>query len=426
MAGGAERRRARPRARRAAAAAAAAWWFVPALLGGGYWYLRNLIVAGSPMPEIEQLGPISLPHPERLQDGRPDFDIAHYATDTGVWRHYFVARPARRLRRALAAGPARRRSPAALLAIFAAATALVRWLGGVALFGLLAYLFTPLGAAGAEGEPVGFAINIRYVIPALLAGARPAAAAALPRRPKRQWGLLAVLVLVFLVTDRSDDALRDPARLFALAWSCSLVVAVPTRLCWLAAERGLPAARSSAALRGAGAGRGRDRLPGPAPLPRRTASPTTGAEDDGSPAWTSTPPTAGRAASSDARIGLAGTTAGFAGYGFYGTDLSNEVVYLGEEGPHGAFNAIPTCQAFRAAVNDADLDYLVTSPFLNFIHPEQPDPLARGALAARRERRDAGPPQRPGHRLEGRRSRLDPAACGPANAPLREIPDTPH
>ena len=90
------------------------------------------------------------------------------------------------------------------------------------------------------------------------------------------------------------------------------------------------------------------------------------------PACTSTPPTAGRAASSDARIGLAGTTAGFLQYGFYGTDLSNRVLYLGAEGPHGAFNAIPTCADFRAAVNAADLDYLVTTPFLNFIQPSAP------------------------------------------------------
>ena len=76
----------------------------------------------------------------------------------------------------------------------------------------------------------------------------------------------------------------------------------------------------------------------------------------------------------DARIGLAGTTAGFAGYGFYGTDLSNRVLYLGEPGPHGAFNALPTCAAFRAAVNDAELDYLVTAPFLNFLHPSDPVP----------------------------------------------------
>ena len=69
--------------------AAAGWWFVPALLGGGFWYLRNLVVAGNPLPAVESLGPISLPHPERLQIGRPDFSIAHYATDTDVWRDYF-------------------------------------------------------------------------------------------------------------------------------------------------------------------------------------------------------------------------------------------------------------------------------------------------------------------------------------------------
>ena len=88
--------------------AAAAWWFVPALLAGGFWYLRNLVVAGNPLPEVENLGPISLPHPERLQVGRPDFSIVHYATDTDVWRHYFAPGPARGLRGALAAGGRRR------------------------------------------------------------------------------------------------------------------------------------------------------------------------------------------------------------------------------------------------------------------------------------------------------------------------------
>lgn len=406
-----------PRGRRGAAAI---WWFVPALLGGGFWYLRNLIVAGNPLPEIESIGPITLPHPDRLQIGRPDFDIAHYATDTGIWRHYFSPG----LHEAfgglwplvlLAA------LGAALLAIFGARDRLIRWVGGVALFGMLAYLFTPLGAAGAEGEPVGFAINIRFVIPALLLAL---VLLPLPRfldAPKRQSGLLAALVLVFLLTDRPDGPLRDPARLFALL-VVILAVAVPAAL-WLARDRGAgrglvaaglgalafavvalgyPVQRHYLEQRFANAGSEEEQIPG--------------MDLDSAYRWAR--------GVHDARIGLAGTTASFASYGFYGADLSNRVDVLGVDGPHGAFNAIPTCAAFRAAVNAAELDYLVTSPFLNFIHPGSPIPSPE-ARWLRREPAvtpilHSGPVTV--WKVQGK---LDPAACGPVNAPLDEIPDTP-
>jgi hypothetical protein len=126
----------------------------------------------------------------------------------------------------------------------------------------------------------------------------------------------------------------------------------------------------------------------------------------------------------DARIGLAGTSAGFAGYGFYGTDLSNRVIYLGEPGPRGAYNALPSCRAFRAAVNEADLDYLVTAPFLNFLHPSQPIPSPEARWL--RGERSVAPLLRSGPVTVWKvRGALDPAACGAANAPLREIPNTP-
>jgi hypothetical protein len=125
----------------------------------------------------------------------------------------------------------------------------------------------------------------------------------------------------------------------------------------------------------------------------------------------------------DSRIGLAGTTAGFAGYGFYGPDLSNHVVYLGEKGPHGAFNAIPTCEAFRAAVDDEDLDYLVTSPFLNFLHSSRPvpSPEARWLQGAG----GAKPILREGKVTVWKVTGPLKPTCGPANEPLREIPNTP-
>ncbi|HEX4306959.1 MAG TPA: hypothetical protein VHZ54_13050 [Solirubrobacterales bacterium] len=397
---------------------AAGWWFVPALIGGGYWYLRNLIVAGNPIPEVTKLGPISLPHPERLQEGRPNYDIVHYATDTGIWRHYFspgLHDAFGSLWPLVVVGAV----AACLLAIFSGRDKLIRWLGGVALLGLVAYLFTPLGAAGAEGEPVGFAINVRFVIPALLAAL---VLVPLPRflhGPRRQWGLVAVLTLVYLVTDRPDDGLHDKARLFALAFVI-VFVAVPA-LIWLARRDGLPGrivAASLAALALAAVALGypvqrhylNHRF---ANLTAETSIP--GMDLDDAYRWAR--------GIRDSRIGLAGTTAGFAGYGFYGPDLSNQVIYLGESGPHGAFNAIPTCEGFRAAVNEAELDYLVTTPFLNFIHPGKPIPSPEARWL--RGSGGAKPLFNEGPVTVWRVTGPLKPQCTAANRPLRQIPDTP-
>jgi hypothetical protein len=396
---------------------AAGWWFAGGLPGGGYWYLRNLIVAGSPIPEATRLGPISLPHPERLQEGRPGYSISHYLTDTGVWRHYFVPGVHDAfgvLWPVVLVGAV----AACLLAIFRGRDRLIRRLGGAALFALVAYLFTPLGAAGAEGEPVGFAINIRYVIPALLAAL---VLLPLPRfldPPKRQWGLVVGLAVVYLVTDRPDHALHDKTRLFALAFVI-VFVAVPA-LIWMARRDGAPTrlvAAALAALAVAVIALGY-------PVQRHylnhrfanltAATSVPGMDLNDAYRWAR--------GIRDSRIGLVGTTAGFAGYGFYGPDLSNRVVYLGEPGPHGAYNAIPTCEGFRGAVNDADLDYLVTAPFLNFLHPSKPITSPEAAWM-----RGAGA-EPLFHEGEVTVWKLDgplKTTCGKSNAPLRDIPDTP-
>jgi hypothetical protein len=401
--------------------AAAAWWFVPALLGGGYWYLRNLVAVGNPIPQIEHLGPISLPHPEQLQTARPDFSIAHYATDTGVWSDYFAPG----LHHAfgglwplvVAAAIA-----GALLAVARGRNRAVRWMGGVALFGMLAYVFTPLTGAGVEGAPTAFELNIRYALPALFAGL-----ALLPLDPAlddrgRQGILLGALLVVLVLTDRSDAVVRDPSRAFGIALAI-LVVAVPAGLLLLR-RRGAPAAAIAAgfgalalALLAIGYPLQRDYLGD------RFAN--DGPPEEWIPGFGLDSAYRWAHGVEDARIGLAGTTAGFLQYGFYGTDLSNRVAYLGEEGPDGAFNAIPTCSRFRAAVNAGDLDYLVTAPFLNFIHPDQPiaSPESRWL---RGTRPDLAPVDRSGSVTVWRvRGRLDPSACGPRNAPLRQIPDSP-
>jgi hypothetical protein len=398
--------------------AAAGWWFVPALLGGGFWYLRNLVVAGNPEPAIERLGPISLPHPERLQIGRPDFAISHYATDTGVWREYFAPG----LHSAfgalwplvLAAAIV-----AALLALLRGRDRIVRWAGAVALFGFVAYLFTPLSAAGADGAPEAFAINVRYVYGALLAGL---VLVPLPRffdSGRRRWWLLGALLAVLAVTDRADAVVRDPGRPFALL-VIVLAVLVPAALLLArgrGAGRGVVAGGFVAlALAVVAIGYPVQRHYLQERFRNDVASESIpGMGLDSAYRWVGN--------IDHARIGLAGTTADFAQYGFFGADLSNEVRVLGVEGPHGAFNAIPTCAGFRAAVNAADLDYLVTSPFLNFIHPGSPIPSPEARWL--RGEPAVSPLLRSGAVTVWKvRGRLDPAACGSRNAPLREIPDT--
>jgi hypothetical protein len=404
--------------------AAAAWWFAAGLAGGGYWYLRNLVISGNPLPQLEHLGPITLPHPERLQEGRPDFSIAHYATDTTVWSDYFAPE----LHEAFGF-----LWPLVILAAIAGGlTALIwgrprvlRWMGGVALFGMLAYLFTPLSAAGPEGAPEGFGINLRYSIPALLAGITllPLARAApgVPRRrPPGRWALLGVFVLVLVITNRADAVVRDPDRLFG--WAIALLfVLIPAALLF-ARSRGV----SRSAVVGGFAGLALLIAAIGYPVQRdylgdrfANTNPDTsipGMHLDSAYRWARDV--------SDARIGLAGTTAGFLQYGFYGTDLSNRVRYLGVEGSHGAFNAIPTCSEFRAAVNAAKLDYLVTAPLLNFIEPSEPvrSPEARWLRAEPA----VVPVNRRGPVTVWRvRAPLEPGACGPRNAPLHEIPQQP-
>jgi hypothetical protein len=178
------------------------------------------------------------------------------------------------------------------------------------------------------------------------------------------WALLAGLLVVLVATNRSWAVVRQPERAFGVLVAL-LAVGVPALLLWL---------RSRGVVGTGGLAGGLAAL---AVLVAVIGYPVQ--RDYLSDRWRNFDPaqhldTAYRWAADerDRRIGLAGTTTGFLGYGFYGKDLSNRVEYLGREGPHGAFNAIQTCAAFRRAVNDADLDYLVTGPFLNFAHQSKP------------------------------------------------------
>jgi hypothetical protein len=276
---------------------------------------------------------------------------------------------------------------------------------------------TPLSAAGEQGAPIAFSINIRFAIPALVIGL-----ALLPlgrglEGERGGWVLLAALLVVLVITDRSDAVLREPERAFGILVAI-LAVAIPAALLYLRRQkildsRFVAAGFAALALLVAAIGY---------PIQRDYLNSRWRDFDppqhlDSAYRWA--------AGVRDARIGLAGTTTGFLGYGFYGKDLSNRVMYLGRPGPHGAFNAIRTCAAFRSAVNAADLDYLVTGPFLNFAH--QDDPIfspetgwIRGDPAVRPLSRDGtGKARVTVWKLDGR---LDPAGCAKLRVATTYLP----
>lgn len=347
----------------------AAVWLAGLAAGGGWWYLRNLLATGNPLPQIGKLGPLTLPGPERLQEGRPDFTVAHYLTDTTVWREYFIP--------GLNQGFGRLWPVLLTIAVvgvtllmFRAPGRLTRTHGAAALFALVAYLFTPLGAAGPEGHPTAFSINLRFLAPALAMSL--VIVPLLPwfdpgRRLRTAFGGL--LLLLFLVTWAAHPVGSTPGSAFGLTFATvfllfpAFVWRFRDRFPWRIPGFSPPAlAVLVCALLFVLAGW---------PLSQRyfenrysNFEPETGL----APVYRWANETRGQ------RIGLTGTTAGFKSLGFYGPDLSNRVIYLGRPAARGGFDAIPNCSGFIRAVNDARLDYLVTSPYLNFLDPSRPLP----------------------------------------------------
>ena len=141
---------------------------LPMLLTGGYWYLRNLIAIGNPIP-YTGWGPLGLPTPERMLELRPGFSVAHYWNEPDIWWDWFAPKLSEEL------GPL---WPLVLIAavgggvyaLWKGREPILRALGGVAVLTAFAYVFTPLTAGGEQGEPIAFEWNIRYLAPAVAIG----------------------------------------------------------------------------------------------------------------------------------------------------------------------------------------------------------------------------------------------------------------
>lgn len=322
------RRRARDVARYAGAA----------LVGGGYWYLRNLVHAGHPVPALQlDIGPLQGPDFPLLRAA--EGTIVEHLLDADIWRGYFL--------------PGLRSTFGPLWPVLTAGVVLVGvatvlsptvWrqarnagiLGAVAGLSFASYVLNPHSAAGEPGgrDPWLFNANQRYAMPALLLFAL--AALGHPRARRHPDLATAGAALVFVAASLWSGLL--PSALLAVV----VVAALAWGLVWVSALDG----RSRIAVAGTfvvlalGGGLVLSR----AAQERR---------------WRADGPD--RFELYELAQGLEGTSVGVAGhpqlYPFYGRQLRNDVRYVGVE-RGGLLHPARDCEEWWRAVERAGAVYL--------------------------------------------------------------------
>jgi hypothetical protein len=343
-----------------------------ALAGGGYWYLRNLIHTGNPLPWIDSVGPISLPAPDQALGGREGHSVLGYLTDGAVWSDWFLPSLHDGLwliwPLLLVAALAGLLLP--LLNQFRDGASRDRLLLVVALTGLaafLAWLIAPTSASGPDGMPRGFESGLRYLAPALVLG-------------------LALLPVVL------PTRLREAGRGYP---PNGRILKAPSQLARRLSGRGVSPAGLATLVVVAAVAIGY-------PVQRhylesRYADPSfTTPGLNAAFAWSRNVSDSGIATTSTRQ------------YPLFGTDLSNDVRFIGVEQPHGGFTTPTTCPQWRRLLNEGDYDYVITSR--DRIEPAKPPYPPTAAWTA-------GPGARvilrkpPTVVYELRRT-LDPSGCG--------------
>lgn len=298
---------------------ASRWWLAALASTGSFWYLRNLVATGSPLPYV---GTITVP--ELRAQG---FSVAHYLADGRFWRDVvptglrtffgngwipILALAAAGLGAALV--PGRQRTQ---IVIAAALTGAVS---------ALAYVLTPFSAGGPEGAPTLFVWDLRFLALSVAIGL-VLVPIIVPTRVRGP--LLAILLALLVVTEldaRRLTVYRAHLGSTPVAWVGIVVILIlgAARLAprsmgaitLVAAVAFFPVQRSYLAHR--------YRLGGWS---------VGGAPLDAVFAWA-------QGVHHD-RIALGGYFR--TPYPIFGTDLSNRVRYVGHPGSQGGYSRIRRC-----------------------------------------------------------------------------------
>jgi hypothetical protein len=327
-------------------------WAVAAFCTGGYWYLRNLLTVGNPLPGLGLgLGNLHLPRPPTPSMDDFGTNVLHNLSNGRVWHEALLPG----LRTGFgAAWPV-------IVGIVAAALALgvVRLHGrelvapvvGVAAVG--AFVVTPgtvwapqlIANPGVRFVTANlFAFNLRYMLPAVAIGL---VILPLVARRWRHGPLVATAALgVALAAIQLSPQSRQSWSAHQIPVALAAGVFTALTMVWLTAKR--PTLASLTRV----------------PRPVTVCSVALIAIALGWPVlrtydrhryltldlarWADTLP--------GAHIGFSGFVFS---YPLYGAHLQNHVEMIGQHGPDGAWHPVPTCQDWRRAVRHAGVHYLV-------------------------------------------------------------------